>query len=797
MLFFPSLFMTPSAPSLPADLLPTWLPRAVDVHAIVAVTDAQGVIVYANDAFSRISGYSKEELLGQTHSLIKSGVHPTSFYSALWTQIRSGQPWHGTFCNRAKDGHLYWVDSTLYPVLGADGSPAFYLALRSDVTALKTTEAAATALSEKLIAQAAELRASKDELGVFFTHAPIGISWREVDGEGRPGANHVNRKFTELIGLSSQEALDMNNVRRATHPEDWARQDELTAQVYSGKRDRFSFEKRYLHRDGRVVWGNLTVVVLRNATGAVTHHFAMLEDITARRAAEEELRRSEARWRTYLTTASEILYALNPDFNYKFVSPAWTTKLGHPAESVIGRSIFEFVHRDDAAVCRAFIQTVLGGASGTGHVEYRMQHQDGRWIWHATTGSAYNDRDGRRAFFGVGRDISLRRSAQDELRAALARREEMERIVDRSPSVVVLWRAEQGNWPVEFVSQSIRQFGYTPDDLLSHRIRFIDITHPEDRERVAAEVAVHGESKHREYNQEYRIVCGDGSVRWVDDHTVVREDAEGRVTHHEGLIADITSRKLAEDTERAARERDLRVAHDVQQHLLPQEFPAIPELDIAAHYESSLTVGGDYYDVIAVGPRRWGFAIADVSGKGTAAALMMASCRATLRLLAPGEANPSTVLRRVNASIQPDMPSGMYISLFYGVLNLDTRTLSYCRAGHEPPLVVRNGAVRTDLLEAGGLALGLCPSGIFDETLDMADVVLEPGDLLALYTDGINEACNAAGQEFGRDRLAATLARDVRRPLPEMVAKLNRYLRQFSTLSTRTDDRTLLLVRMR
>lgn len=788
--------MTTPETSLPVDLLPTWLSRVVDAHAIVAVTDAKGIIIYINEAFTQISGYTPQELIGRTHAVLKSGVHSAQFYEGMWAQIQAGRPWHGTFCNRAKDGHLYWVESTIFPVLGEDGTPSYYLALRSDITPMKTAEAAASALSEQLAAQATELKSSRDELSAFFNHAPIGMSWRDVDSEGRPGANHVNRKFTELCGLTAREALDIENVRRASHPEDWARQEELTAQMYAGQRDRFSIEKRYIHRDGRVVWGNLTVSVLRDPAGAVTHQFAMLEDITARRATEDELRRSEARWRTYLSIASEILYALTPEFRYKFVSPAWTTKLGHATENVLGRSLFDFVHPDDAQLCRSYVENVLAGIPVAASVEYRMLHQDGRWIWHASSGSAYSDRDGRRAFFGVGRDISLRRTAQDELKAALARREEMERIVDRSPSVVVLWRAEQDNWPVEFVSQGIRQFGYTPDDLISQRIRFIDITHPDDRDRVSSEVAAHGEAGHREYNQEYRIVCADGSVRWVDDHTVVRSNNEGSVTHHEGLITDITARKLAEATERAAHERDLRVAHDVQQHLLPQEFPSIAGLDIAALYESSLTVGGDYYDVIPVGPRKWGFVIADVSGKGTAAALMMASCRTTLRLLAPGEDNPAIVLKRVNASVQPDMPSGMFISLFYSILDLDTHILRYCRAGHEPPLLVRGGGEHTDLLEAGGLALGLCPAAIFDETLDTAEVVLQSGDLLALYTDGINEACNAQGQEFGRDRLNATLVRDANRPLAELIAKLNRYLRQFATLATRNDDRTLLLVRM-
>ena len=155
--------MNPSASSLPVDLLSTWLPRAVDAHAIVAVTDAQGVIIYANDAFTAVSGYAREELIGKTHAILKSGVHGPGFYATLWSTIRSGKIWHGTFCNRAKDGHHYWVDSTLFPVPGPEGAPAFYLSLRTNVSALKVSEAAATALSERLALQASQLQASSAE----------------------------------------------------------------------------------------------------------------------------------------------------------------------------------------------------------------------------------------------------------------------------------------------------------------------------------------------------------------------------------------------------------------------------------------------------------------------------------------------------------------------------------------------------------------------------------------------------------------------------------------------------------
>jgi PAS domain S-box len=765
-------------------MLLAWLRRGLDDHAIVALTDPEGVIRYVNRNFCEISGYSEEELIGQTHRILKSGHHPDSYYVELWKTILAGETWRGTICNRAKDGRLYWVHSTIIPLLGLGGRRLGYLSIRTDVTRLINVER--------------QLTQKTRELQLLFDHSPIGLSWREVDEHGNAGVNHVNKRFCELIGLTPEEAADIRNVQRVTHPEDWKRQDEMNAEIYAGKRDSFTIEKRYLHPDGRIVWGILTVVVVRSpTTGRVTHHFAMLEDITARRFAEDELRRTEARWRTYIQTASEILYALTPEGRVKFVSQAWTAKLGHPVDEVLGSFFRDFIHPDDVAMWDAFFaRTLETGGDGDG-IEYRARHRDGRWIWHASTGSAYTDRDKRRAFFGVGRDISIRREAQQELRTALARLEEMARIVDRSPSVVVLWRAEGGNWPVEFVSASVRQFGYSPEDLISRRISFRDITHPDDRERVGAEVDAHAAAGHLEYNQEYRIQCADGSVRWVDDHTIVRVDENGRVTHHEGLITDVTARKAAEAGAREAQERELALARDVQQHLLPSRFPPLGRIEVEVLSQPSQQLGGDYYDVLPVDERHHGFVIADVSGKGAPAALMMAACRASLRLCAPGELSPAAVLRRVNRALQPDMPPGMYITLFYGILNLDTLALRFCRAGHEPALLLREGGGAPVLLGDGGMALGMAPDELFEATLDEGRVVLAAGDLLALYTDGINEACNAAGDEFGRDRLADSLRRHQKEPLAEILRRVNRYLRQFCTLAPRHDDRALLLIRAR
>lgn len=777
----------------PEELL-AWLRRATDEHAIMAVTDAKGVIVHVNERFCRITGYTPEELIGQTHRIIRSEEHDAAFFAGMWGTITSGKTWHGTICNRAKDGSHYWVESTIQPLLDAAGQPRFYLALRTEVTQLKETEVELREGQRQLADQVELLRAMQGQLAAFWDHASIGISWREITQDGQPGANHVNQRFCEIIGLTEDEALDIANVARITHPDDLVVQQQLTDELYSGQRDEFQIEKRYRRPDGKEVWGNLKIVVLRDGNGRVTHHFGMLEDVTARHQAVWELEQKEERWRTYLDTASEILYAITPEGFIKYVSSAWTRRLGHSVKVAEKTPFTDYVHPDHVDAWNTYFQAVLAGETGLPFLEYRVRHADGRWIWHAISGSVYTDRDKRRAFLGVGRDITARREAQEGMRLALARREEMERIVNRSPSVVVLWRAAE-NWPVEFVSASVGQYGYTPEYFTDSNQGFIAITHPDDAARVSAEVQAHATAAHDEYTQEYRIVCADGSVRWVDDHTVVRRDAEGHVTHHEGLITDITERKAAEEREREIRERDLRTAAEFQAALCPRVFPDISAVEIEALSDPSMLIGGDYYDVVPVDDHRWGFVIADVSGKGAGAALVMTEARATLRLCAEGETSPAKVLQNVNRTLQPDMRPGMFVGMFYGIFDLDTKVLRYCRAGHEPPLLLRADSETIDQLPGTGMAIGLDDGTFFNELLEECEVTLRKGDLLALYTDGITEALNPAGEEFGRHRLGQALRRDITRPLAEVVRTVDRYVRNFCVLEERHDDRTLLLVR--
>jgi sigma-B regulation protein RsbU (phosphoserine phosphatase) len=217
---------------------------------------------------------------------------------------------------------------------------------------------------------------------------------------------------------------------------------------------------------------------------------------------------------------------------------------------------------------------------------------------------------------------------------------------------------------------------------------------------------------------------------------------------HVAVAVHNASRLRLERAERAALDREAEEARAIQQALLPKSSPYIPGFVISGVSVPARAVGGDWYDFIAFQDGRWGIVLADVSGKGTAAALLMSATRGMLRSLAEACCTPGEVLTRLNELLVNDFPAGKFVTLVYAVLDPTSRTVVFANAGHLQPLVVDNEGEHFLEVERG-LPLGLA-CGDYSET----EVKLSPGSRLVFYSDGITEAVNGNDEEYGLCRLA-------------------------------------------
>lgn len=239
--------------------------------------------------------------------------------------------------------------------------------------------------------------------------------------------------------------------------------------------------------------------------------------------------------------------------------------------------------------------------------------------------------------------------------------------------------------------------------------------------------------------------------------------------------------------------REVAMAAAVQQHLLEQHRPPAGPLDIAARMYPAKVVGGDYYDFISLDGGRLAVVIADVAGKGLPAALIMPAVKIALRTLAARPLSIGEILRELDATFLDNLPPASYFTLFYGVLDPDGRQMVFANAGHLPALHLRARTGEAAWLEAEGPAVGLLDHNAVFAT---AVVQFEPGDLFVFYTDGITEAEEASGLDFGRDRIAAIVREHRGQSAEAIVAAVHGAVDAFRGPGPRSDDATVIVARV-
>jgi sigma-B regulation protein RsbU (phosphoserine phosphatase) len=306
--------------------------------------------------------------------------------------------------------------------------------------------------------------------------------------------------------------------------------------------------------------------------------------------------------------------------------------------------------------------------------------------------------------------------------------------------------------------------------IVMHRVRSMMGAPLQTGERVIGLIYVDNAALLRPFSQED-----------LDLLTVMANVAAIRIEHAR-LIEVEQSEKLME--------LELNQASEIQSTLLPKDAPPCPGYEIAGHQLPCRTVGGDYYDFVPYSDGRLALVVGDVSGKGLPAALLMSSLQARVQMVRETNPDPAAAVTLLNRNFAERCPLGKFVTFFYALLDPETGILTYSNAGHNYPLLLRaNGDV--EKLAGGGMVLGLFPNARYE----LRQTALEPGDTLALYSDGVTEALSPGGEEFGEEGLAAFLQENKTEPCAQLVTHLVDHLRAWHKSVAFNDDFTIVLVR--
>lgn len=256
------------------------------------------------------------------------------------------------------------------------------------------------------------------------------------------------------------------------------------------------------------------------------------------------------------------------------------------------------------------------------------------------------------------------------------------------------------------------------------------------------------------------------------------------------------SEESFDETDRKMMDHELAIAADIQENLMPKKIPQIPGLEITAYYKPCRDIGGDYYDFVEIDKDHLGVVVADVAGKGIPGALVMVEARAFLRSESAKDLDPRAVLSRVNRLLHQDIPRGMFVTMFYIVLDTSKFILNCVSVGHNPLVLWRAATNSCYIVNPNGIALGIDRGPIFERTVREQSVQLMPGDRFVIYTDGVVEAMNEQKQLFGAQRFYRTVKEYASRDSAEFMSMLLKAVEEHQGKAEQNDDITIVTGRM-
>src|ERR1700752_4576940 len=467
---------------------------ALDESSIVAITDQKGIIQHANDNFCKISKYSQEELIGQDHRIINSGHHPKEFIKNLWVTIANGKIWKGELKNKAKDGTIYWVDTTIVPFLNESGKPYQYVAIRADITERKIAEENL----EKSLKEISDYKYALEESSIVAITDQKGI------------IKYANDNFCKISKYDREELIGQDHriINSGYHPKEFIRN--IWTTIANGKI--WKGELKNKAKDGTVYWVDTTIVPFLNEDGKPYQYVAIRADITERKLAEENLRTSlkEIADYKYALDESSIVAITDQKGIIRHANQNFCTISKYSAEELIGqdhRIINSGYHSKE--FIRELWVTIANGKIWRG--ELKNKAKDGTYYWVSTTIIPFLNEQGKPyQYVAIRADITERKKVEENLEKSLREVSDYKYALDESSIVAIT--DQKGI--IQYANDNFCRISkYSREELIGQDHRIINSGyHPKEFIKNLWVTIANGKI----WKGELKNKAKDGTIYWVD-----------------------------------------------------------------------------------------------------------------------------------------------------------------------------------------------------------------------------------------------------------------------------------------
>jgi len=539
----------------------------LDQHSIVSITDMHGRITYVNDKFCDVSGYSREELLGEDHALLNSGVQAKGFFQAIYETLGRGEVWCGEICDRAKAGHLYWIRTTIMRSGNELGFPTQYISISNDITGRKATELELQHhrehLEDMVQEKTAELEQQKEDLVLIEKRFELAIDGAEIgiwDINFATNEMYNSPRMWQMLGYQDNAyKSSLATWESLAFPGDFAQVMSALLASLENPDQSIKLTTRYRHKDSTWHWIDVKGRASRDGQGLWTRVTGTHTDITARKKMETALFNEQFKLEALTHAVPGAVYQLevrpNGKLKFLFVSKG--------IESLYEVTAQQALHDPNAMTAcilpedrEAYVSSIADSATGLSawEHEHRIQTPSGIVKWIRSLASPKRRTDGSTVWNGFSSDVTESKRIEHEIEQQKAQLLESE-----TRFTLAVEGADVGIWDLNLLTQELyhsprmaSMLGSTLEELPTVREVWDALTHPDDVLPYRNMLMAHIKDSDVPFESIIRLRHKNGQWRWILSRGRATRDASGRAIRVSGTHSDITERKRIEDAAQSA-----------------------------------------------------------------------------------------------------------------------------------------------------------------------------------------------------------------------------------------------------